>query len=61
MDPSFKQIVRPTRTIPCGGKQIHDVNLAATMLGNEIPKLLTHNVADFNRYSGLIEVVPLIP
>ena len=49
------------RSHHCAGKQIHDANIVATMLAHGISKLLTHNVADFNRYSGLIEVVPLIP
>jgi len=47
--------------IPCGGKQIHDANLVATMLVNGIPNLLTHNVADFNRFGHLINIIPLVP
>lgn len=35
--------------VPCGGKQVHDANIVATMLVNGIPNLLTHNVADFAR------------
>lgn len=32
------------RTIPMGGKQIHDANIVATMLANDVEDLLTHNV-----------------
>jgi predicted nucleic acid-binding protein len=45
----------------CGGKQVHDANIVATMLAHGIPKLLTHNVADFNRFAACITVVPLVP
>jgi predicted nucleic acid-binding protein len=48
-------------TIPIGGKQVHDANIVATMLTNAIPNLLTHNTADFQRFAGLITVVPLVP
>jgi predicted nucleic acid-binding protein len=46
--------------ISCAGKQIHDANIVATMLTHGIPKLLTHNTADFARFSGHIQVLPLI-
>lgn len=46
-------------TVVVGGKQIHDANIVATMLSYGVPRLLTHNVSDFTRYSGLIEVLPL--
>jgi predicted nucleic acid-binding protein len=48
-------------TIPSGGKQIHDANIVATMLAYGIPRLLTHNVNDFRRFAGYIEVIPLTP
>jgi predicted nucleic acid-binding protein len=48
-------------TIQVLGKQIHDANIVATMQAHGIPKLLTHNTADFARYSSIITVVPLIP
>lgn len=47
------------RSVPMGGKQVHDANLVATMQANAIPKLLTHNVADFVRFRALITVVPM--
>jgi predicted nucleic acid-binding protein len=46
--------------IATGGKQIHDANIVATMLVHGVPRLLTHNVADFTRFGGLITVVPLL-
>lgn len=46
-------------TIPTLGKQVHDANIVATMLASGVTKLLTQNVADFQRYSHLITVIPL--
>ncbi len=43
------------------GKQVHDANIVATMRRHRIPYLLTHNTADFARYSPWITVLPLIP
>ena len=48
-------------SIPCGGKQVHDANIVATMLAHGIQRLVTHNVADFNRFGAHITVIPLIP
>ena len=45
--------------IPSGGKQVHDANIVATMLIYGIPQILTHNTADFARFSELITVLPL--
>lgn len=39
-----------------GGKQVHDANIVATMLANDITRLLTFNVGDFRRFAGLITV-----
>ncbi len=47
--------------IPCGGKQVHDANIVATMLVHDVPNLLTHNVADFKRFGHLINIIPLVP
>lgn len=41
------------------GKQVHDANIVATMQVQGISQLLTHNVADFNRYAHLITVISL--
>lgn len=45
--------------VPTAGKQIHDANIVATMQAYNIPILLTHNVADFKRFTPLITLLPL--
>ena len=47
------------REVPVGGKQIHDANIAATMLAHGERRLLTLNVKDFRRYAERIELVDL--
>ena len=39
--------------------QIHDANIVATMMTYDIHHVLTHNIADFSRFSDLITVLPL--
>jgi predicted nucleic acid-binding protein len=46
--------------ISIGGKQVHDANIVATMQAYKVQSLLTHNVADFTRFSHLIRIVPLV-
>ena len=46
--------------VPVGGRQVHDANIVATMQAYGINQLLTHNIADFNRFSELITVLPLV-
>jgi predicted nucleic acid-binding protein len=46
--------------IPVGGRQVHDGNIVATMLVYGVGQLLTHNVADFNRFSELITILTLV-
>jgi len=41
------------------GKQVHDCNIVATMLTNNISKLLTNNSSDFDRFSSMIEIVTI--
>ena len=40
------------------GRQVHDANIVATMLGHGIYRLLTFNAADFRRFAGIIELEP---
>ena len=47
------------REVPVAGKQIHDANIAATMLAHGERRLLTLNAKDFRRYGGRIELVDL--
>lgn len=46
--------------VAIGGRQVHDANIVATMQAYGISQLLTHNVADFNRYQEFITVLPLV-
>jgi predicted nucleic acid-binding protein len=48
------------KTIAIGGKQVHDANIVATMEAHGLRHLLTHNVADFHRFSSRIVVIPLV-
>ena len=51
------QLLDLCRSTPAGGKQIHDANIAATMLAYGERRLLTLNAADFRRYTDRIELV----
>lgn len=42
--------------VPCGGKQVHDANIVATMLAYGIPQLVTYNLEDFRRFAGFVAV-----
>lgn len=44
-----------------GGRQVHDANIVATMQAYGIKQLFTHNKKDFDRFSSLISVLPLVP
>lgn len=46
--------------VTVGGRPVHDTNIVATMLANEIDTLLTHNTKDFARYHAYIHVMPLV-
>jgi predicted nucleic acid-binding protein len=41
------------------GKQVHDANIVATCLAYGIPRLLTHNLADFRRFGSLLKIESL--
>lgn len=45
---------------PSGGKQVHDVNIVATMQAYGLMRLLTHNTADFARFASVITIEPLV-
>ena len=38
------------------GRQIHDANIAATMITHGLKDLFTHNIGDFTRFSPLVIV-----
>jgi len=46
--------------VPCGGKQVYDANIVATMVTGGIRRILTHNVSDFRRFSSWIDILPLV-
>lgn len=50
-------LLRLLDAVPCLGKQIHDANIAATMLAHGVPRLMTLNPVDFRRFGEWIEVV----
>ena len=50
-------LVALCREVPVAGKQIHDANIAATMLAHGERRLLTLNVKDFRRYGEWIEMI----
>jgi len=54
------QLLNLLQRFPTAGRQVHDANIVATMLTARIDRLLTHNVKDFDRFSDLITVIPLI-
>lgn len=43
----------------CSGKQVHDANIAATMLAHGIGVLVTLNPRDFERFTPAVQVVGL--
>jgi predicted nucleic acid-binding protein len=42
-----------------GGKQVHDANIVATMIENNLKVLLTHNVTDFIRFGKFISTITI--
>lgn len=46
--------------VAVGGRQVHDANIVATMQVYGVNELLTHNTADFDRFSSVITVLPLV-
>lgn len=51
------QLLALLAEFPTGGKQIHDANIVATMLVNEIATLLTINVEDMRRFTTRVQVL----
>ncbi len=45
------------RDVAVAGRQVHDANIAATMLAHGERRLLTFNASDFRRYGERIELV----
>lgn len=55
----LERLLHLLATYPGAGKQVHDTNLVANMLECGIHRLLTFNSADFRRFAGVIDLVPL--
>lgn len=54
-----ERLLKLLTSIPTAGKQVHDANIVATMQAYSLSRLVTHNTADFTRFSGLISILPL--
>jgi predicted nucleic acid-binding protein len=54
-----EQLFRLLDSVPCAGKQVHDANIAATMLGHGVRVLVTLNGRDFDCFAPAIRVVGL--
>lgn len=50
------QLIKLMGDFQIGGKQVHDANIVASMLAYGIPRLLTHNVKDFERFEEMIRI-----
>ena len=46
---------------PTQGKLVHDANIVATMLVNEVYRLVTLNTSDFKRYENIIQLIEIPP
>ncbi len=44
---------------PTQGKQVHDANIVATMLVNDVDTLLTINIDDFKRFADTIKLISI--
>lgn len=49
-------LFRLLETVPCLGKQVHDANIAATMVAHGLRRLVTLNPRDFERFRPSIEI-----
>jgi len=45
--------------VACGGKQVHDANVVATMLAHGVSTVVTMNAADFERFEQYVSLVSL--
>ena len=52
------RLPRVAEAAGCRGKQLHDANVAATMLEHGVTRVVSANPKDLTRFEG-IEVIPL--
>jgi predicted nucleic acid-binding protein len=43
--------------VPCGGRQVHDANVVATMLAHGIDAVVTMNLDDFGRFGQFVSLI----
>jgi len=58
-DQTLDNLLSLLSACPTGGKQIHDANIVATMIDNNLKILLTHNVDAFNRFNKFITTITI--
>ena len=56
---AWQALLAPASRHAFGGRQVHDANIAATMLAHGELRILTANEADFARFAPEIQVVTL--
>jgi predicted nucleic acid-binding protein len=47
--------------VECGGRQVHDANVIATMLVHGVGAVVTMNLDDFARFGGFVNLLRLLP
>jgi len=52
-----EKLLKLLQEYPTVGKQVHDANIVATMLANDIDTLLTLNTKDFQRFAEQITLI----
>lgn len=57
---SLREFLEVVRRHGVRGKKLHDANIVATMRAGGVRRLVTLNVADFERYENLIQVERLV-
>lgn len=53
------QLIELLRQVDCGGRQVHDANIVATMITAGVNTLLTENRRDFKRFDTHINLLSL--
>jgi predicted nucleic acid-binding protein len=56
---SRERLLALVREVEISGKQIHDANIVATMLGSDVTALLTLDHKDFERFGHLVTLVEM--
>lgn len=53
------RLLRLLDDVECGGKQVHDANVVATMLVHGVGTVVTMNTGDFERFASYISLLEL--